>query len=202
LTENRQNNILSATEEYSVIRKETAVAFHHVSLVTRDLTATHRFYTELMGFELAKVQCGPTPDGAGWSRLVFYDTGGDGMMSFWDLHDETIGSNYPTDLSSSLGLPIWVNHLAFDAATLEDLEHHKQRWRENGVTVTQIDWGNSVSIYTVDPNGILVEFSCTRGSFTTPEDRSAAPARLTAEQPSLDPRPSPEIFPPVGAAQH
>ena len=178
------------------------MAFHHVSLATRDLPATHRFYTELMGFELVKVQCGPTPGGTGWSRLVFYDTGGDGMMSFWDIHDESISPDYPTDLSSSLGLPIWVNHLAFDAPSLEDLEGHKRRWRESGVAVTQIDWGNSVSIYTVDPNGILVEFSCTRGSFTTSEDRASAPARLTAQQPSFDPRPTPEIVPPLGAAQH
>src|SRR2546423_1140011 len=30
------------------------VAYHHVALATRDLDATHRFYTEVMGFELAK----------------------------------------------------------------------------------------------------------------------------------------------------
>lgn len=178
------------------------MAFHHVSLATRDLSATHRFYTELMGFELARVQCGPTPGGTGWSRLVFYETGGDGMMSFWDLHDEGIGSDYPTDLSTSLGLPLWVNHLAFDAPTLEDLERHKQRWRENGITVTQLDWGNSISIYTVDPNGILVEFSCTRGSFATAEDRASAPGRLIVERPGFDPRPNPEFFAPVAAVEH
>src|SRR2546421_509771 len=30
------------------------MAFHHVALATRDLEATHRFYTEAMGFELVK----------------------------------------------------------------------------------------------------------------------------------------------------
>src|SRR5918995_470520 len=33
-----------------------------------------------------------------------------------------------TDLGPSLGLPTWVNYLAFDAPTLEDLEVRKQRW--------------------------------------------------------------------------
>jgi catechol 2,3-dioxygenase-like lactoylglutathione lyase family enzyme len=173
------------------------VAFHHVSLATRDLAATHRFYTELMDFKLAKVQCGPTPGGTGWSRLVFYDTGGDGMISFWDLHDDSIGSAYQTDLSSSLGLPAWVNHMAFDAPTLEDLERHKQRWRESGITVAQLDWGFSVSIYAIDPNGILVEFSHTPGAFATAEDRASAPERLASEQPSFDPLPEPEFFPAV-----
>ena len=37
------------------------MAFHHVALATRDTAATHRFYTEVMGFELVKVVVGPQP---------------------------------------------------------------------------------------------------------------------------------------------
>lgn len=177
------------------------MAFHHVSLATRDLPATHRFYTELMGFSLAKVQCGPSPGGAGWARLAFYDTSGDGMISFWELHDESIRSDYPTDLSTSVGLPLWMNHLAFDAPNLEELDRHKRVWQQNGITVPQLDWGNSVSIYAVDPNGILVEFSCTRGAFATTTDRARALGRLTAERPSFDPPPGRELFPPLHAVQ-
>ena len=61
------------------------MAFHHVALATRDIDATHRFYTEVMGFTLVKAVVAPTPNG-GWARHVFYDTG-DGMIAFWDLHD-------------------------------------------------------------------------------------------------------------------
>ena len=40
------------------------MAFHHVALATRDLDATHRFYTEAMGFELVKAVVAPTEETA------------------------------------------------------------------------------------------------------------------------------------------
>lgn len=174
------------------------MGFHHVSLATKDLAATHRFYTELMGFELVKVTTVATQTG-GWSRLLWYDTGGNGMMTFLDLHDDTIGSDFRTDLSESLGLPIWVNHLAFDAPTLVDLETRKQIWREHGITVAQMDFGNAVSIYTTDPNGILIEFSCTVRPFTA-QDCAQAQRDLVAERPELEARPTPAFFAPLIAA--
>ena len=30
------------------------MGFHHVALATKDLAATHKFYTEVMGFSLVK----------------------------------------------------------------------------------------------------------------------------------------------------
>jgi catechol 2,3-dioxygenase-like lactoylglutathione lyase family enzyme len=173
------------------------MGFHHVSLATKDLEATHRFYTELMGFELVKVQDAPTPEATGWSRLAFYDTGGNGMMSFWDLHDDGIGSDYETDLGTSLGLPMWVNHLAFEAPTLDELEARKKCWREHGITVIEIDWGNTLSIYANDPNEILIEFVCTTGAFFTAQERAQAQANLLAAHPDLEARPGLKIYPPT-----
>ena len=60
---------------------------------------------------------------------MFYDTGGDGMIAFWDLHVESIGDQFPTDLNRGIGLPTWVNHVAFDAPTLADLAAHRTRWQ-------------------------------------------------------------------------
>src|SRR5215468_11723354 len=48
---------------------EDPMGFHHVAIATRDLAATHRFYTEAMGFELAKVVAGKSPEG-GWAKHV------------------------------------------------------------------------------------------------------------------------------------
>jgi catechol 2,3-dioxygenase-like lactoylglutathione lyase family enzyme len=180
--------------------EEVIVGFHHVSLATKDMAATHRFYTEVMGFELVKVQAGPTPGGNGWARLAFFDTGGQGLMSFFDLHDDSIGSQYSTDLSGSVGLPTWVNHVAFDAPSVDALEAHKQQWMRHGITVMQMDWGSTLSIYATDPNGVLVEFTCTtQPSFATQADRTSALDRLTAERPEFDPPPVPQFFEPVEA---
>ena len=85
--------------------------FHHIAVAARDIEASHRFYTEAMGFELAKVVTGKTPEG-GWSKHLFYDTGGDGLMALWDLHDEGLGEDWSPALSTGLGLPVWVNHIA------------------------------------------------------------------------------------------
>ena len=90
------------------------MAFHHLAFATNDLAATHRFYTEVMGFELAKVVTAPTPSGKGWAKHVFYDTGGNGLIAFWELHDETIPA-FDSALSTAVGLPEWVNHVAFDS---------------------------------------------------------------------------------------
>jgi catechol 2,3-dioxygenase-like lactoylglutathione lyase family enzyme len=44
------------------------MAFHHLALATNDMAATHRFYTEAMGFELVKAVVAPTPT-RGWAKL-------------------------------------------------------------------------------------------------------------------------------------
>jgi catechol 2,3-dioxygenase-like lactoylglutathione lyase family enzyme len=150
------------------------MGFHHVALASRDTAATHEFYTRVMGFTLAKVVTAPTPGDKGWSKHFFYDTGSSGMIAFWELHDEAIGEDFPTDLNRSLGLPWWVNHLAFDAPTMDDLEAHKQRWRECGHTVLEVNHEFCVSIYTRDPNGIMVEFCHTTREFTPDEIEESA----------------------------
>lgn len=174
------------------------MAFHHVALATKDLEATHRFYTEAMGFTLVKVVVAPGEGPGAWSRHVFYDTGGNGMLAFWDLHDASIGDEYRTDLAKSLGLPTWVNHMAFDAATLDELEARKTRWREHGITVVEVDHGFCTSIYATDPNKIMVEFCCTTRPFSAAE-LDDAEGLLRAESPQVEPAPEPRIFPPLPA---
>ena len=49
------------------------MAFHHVALATTDLDATHRFYTEAMGFTLVRTVVAPTGSPGGWAKHVFYD---------------------------------------------------------------------------------------------------------------------------------
>jgi catechol 2,3-dioxygenase-like lactoylglutathione lyase family enzyme len=151
------------------------MGFHHIALATRDLQATHRFYTEAMGFRLVKIVAAPTPEG-GWAKHAFYETGdpGAGMIAFWELHLDALGADYPTDLNRSLGLPGWVNHFAFEASTPENLDARRVRWQEFGATVLEVDHEWCRSIYTSDPNGITVEFCCTTRPFSTDEVAWAA----------------------------
>jgi catechol 2,3-dioxygenase-like lactoylglutathione lyase family enzyme len=174
------------------------MGFHHVALATNDMEATHRFYTEQMGFELAKVVAAPTPEG-GWARHVFYETGTEGgMIAFWDLHVDSL-RDFPTDLSKSIGLPGWVNHLAFDSPTLDDLAAHCRRWQEHGHTVVEIDHGFCRSIYTTDPNGITVEFCCTTRPFTA-EERQWAADNVRGEHVELEAMPGATFHEPLTPA--
>jgi catechol 2,3-dioxygenase-like lactoylglutathione lyase family enzyme len=165
------------------------MGFHHTAFATRDLTATHEFYTRHTGFELVKVVVGPTEAG-GWAKHLFYEISPDEYIAFWDLHDESLPKTWSPAVSTSQGLPIWVNHLAFRAADLDDIAGRRKRWVETGHDVMEIDHGWCTSIYTVDPNGILVEF-CTTTQAMTQADKQEAQRLL------LDPKPPLEQPPPV-----
>lgn len=172
------------------------MGFHHVALATRDTEATHRFYTEVMGFELVKVVTAATPgppeqEHDGYSKHFFYATGSDdregdaGMIAFWEIHDDTIGDDFPVNLNRAAGLPWWVNHIAFDAPTRADLDAHRERWQRHGHTVLEIDHGFCVSIYIRDPSGNLVEFCHTTRPFTN-EERARAIELLRDPHPPLE----------------
>jgi catechol 2,3-dioxygenase-like lactoylglutathione lyase family enzyme len=168
------------------------MAFHHVAVAVKDAQATHRFYTEAMGFKLVKVVAGKTQEG-GWAKHLFYDTGNGELMAFWDLHDESIGTQWSPALATGQGLPIWTNHLAWNADSLETLEAAKRRWLAHGHDVSEVDHGWCTSIYTADPNGILVEFCITTRELDATD--AAEAARLLADpKPPLESLPSARFF--------
>lgn len=167
------------------------MAFHHVALATRDLEATHQFYSEAMGFKLVNVDVIPYME-QGWARHLFYDTGDGEMFAIWDLHDDTVPDFDPA-ISTGLGLPTFVNHIAFRSDSLEELERHRDRWLAHGHDVVRIDHGWCVSIYANDPNGIMVEFCCTTRVFGD-EDVRKATERLGSVAPEIDRTPPPMEF--------
>jgi catechol 2,3-dioxygenase-like lactoylglutathione lyase family enzyme len=158
------------------------MAFHHVAITTKDIDATHRFYTEAMGFDLVKVEAQPTA--AGWARHLFYDTGNGEMLAVWDINDDML-QEYKTDISTGLGLPPWANHIAFNSPDRDDLDMRLKRWLDNGLDAVRIDHDWCISIYADDPNGITVEFCMTTREFTD-DDRAAAEALRAASVPDLN----------------
>lgn len=164
------------------------MAIHHIALATADTAATHAFYTGAMGFRLAKVEVAPAPEG-GWAKHLFYDTGG-GLIAFWEIHDDAVGDFEPA-IATGLGLPIWSNHIAFHAE-LDRLDVHRDRWLDHGFDVMEIDHGFCVSIYTVDPNGVLVEW-CADTRPLDQRDREHALRALADPNPPLEPMKEPRF---------
>jgi catechol 2,3-dioxygenase-like lactoylglutathione lyase family enzyme len=164
------------------------MTFHHIALATKDLEATDRFYREAMGFDLVRVDVISTETG-GWAKHAFYDTGSEGLLAFWDLHDDEIPDFDPA-MSRAHGLPTWVNHLAFHVDDRADLDRRLKQWLEYGIDVVEIDHEWCVSIYATDPNGTMVEW-CLTTREATDDDR--AEARRVLADPSPRPGREPEI---------
>ena len=165
------------------------MGIHHVALATRDAKATHEFYTGPMGFRLVKVEVAKAGE-HGWAKHLFYDTGGSGMIAFWDLHDTDLPDEWSPAIADGLGLPRWTNHVAFDSRDAADLEARKRRWLEHGVSCWEIDHGWCRSIYVNDPNDIMVEFCLTTRELTA-EDAAEAGALLDEQHPEV--KETPEI---------
>lgn len=163
------------------------MGFHHIALATHRMADTHRFYTEAMGFELAKAVVGPTPEG-GWAKHVFYRTEGDdgALIAFWDLHgDYDVATG---GMSGAVGLPDWVNHLAFRAVDDAHFDACLKRWLDLGLDVFEIDHEFCRSIYTNDPTGTLVEW-CLDTRPLDEADRARAMEAIFDPAPSFDPGP-------------
>lgn len=142
------------------------------------------FYAQAMGFRLVRAVIAKTPED-GWAKHFFYETGDGELMAFWELHDESIRDDFPTGMSEAAGLPPWVNHLAFRADSVEELERRCEHWLECGYPVIDIDHGWCHSIYTTDPNATLVEWCCTTGA-ASEQDRARALEALTRDDLPFD----------------
>jgi catechol 2,3-dioxygenase-like lactoylglutathione lyase family enzyme len=94
------------------------LGIHHVAIAVKDIDATHRFYSEAMGFRLAYVEV--IEQNRGWAKHAFYETGSprDQLIAFWDLHGIMEDEDWSADISRGLGLPRSINHLAFSAEDL------------------------------------------------------------------------------------
>src|SRR5438093_1391845 len=88
------------------------MGFHHLALATRDLKATHEFYTAAMGFELVKVAVGPAGK-RGFAKHLFYDTGNGELIAFWDLHDPDFTADWSPAIADAhlprRGLPALIS---------------------------------------------------------------------------------------------
>jgi catechol 2,3-dioxygenase-like lactoylglutathione lyase family enzyme len=162
---------------------------HHLAITPKNFAASHRFYTEVMGFRLVKIVKRQAMGGwqAGWTKHVFYDTGKGSYFVLWDLHlTDLKDSDWKPAISTGLGLPWWINHIAFEVDGMEELEERKQRWLAAGHKVSEVVHEFITSIYTKDPDGNMVEFTCNTHELTE-SDRLEAERLLLDDSPAEEP---------------
>jgi catechol 2,3-dioxygenase-like lactoylglutathione lyase family enzyme len=142
-----------------------APGVHHVAYACKDVEATVRFYEEVMGFPLVLTEVSELP-GGGYLRHVFFDTGDGSCIAFFDLHGAGEQEGWRSDLSDSVGLPIWVNHIAFRATEERQQEVKGRLAAAGGKPLMELDHHWCQSLYLVDPNGIMVELCRDTPGFT------------------------------------
>jgi catechol 2,3-dioxygenase-like lactoylglutathione lyase family enzyme len=130
--------------------------FHHVAFACKDIEETTRFYDDLLGFPLIHTEMQGT--GENFLRHIFFDLGDGSSLAFFDLHQVGEPEDMKTDISTGLGLPLWVNHVAFKADPAR-IAQVKETMEKAGVAVEMdLDHDWCQSVYFKDPNGILIEF--------------------------------------------
>ena len=135
----------------------TKPGFHHVAYACRDIDATQHFYEDLMGFPLVHTEVETLEEG-GFFRHVFYDLGDGSCIAFFDVHGVGEKEGWDSAVSTGVGLPVWVNHVAFSATAERQEEVRARMDAEDIKPLMEIDHGWCHSLYYLDPNGIMVEF--------------------------------------------
>ena len=163
---------------------------HHLAITPKNFDVSHAFYTEVMGFKLAKIVKRQAMGGAkaGWTKHVFYEVGDGSFFVLWDLHLTGIekDENWDPSISVGVGLPWWINHIAFSVANLDELEEKKQHWLASGQKVSEVVHEFITSIYTKDPDGNMVEFTTDTRPLNE-QDREEAYLLLADNTPAVEP---------------
>lgn len=131
---------------------------HHLAFATRCAEATYKFYHERLGMTLARTE--NHRKGKGWFKHFFFDMGAGQYIAFFEIKDVGEREDFRTDINLAVGVPMWINHVAFKADSLEVYEQIKARCKENAVPMlAEVDHDWCKSVYLIDPNGLMLEFT-------------------------------------------
>ena len=175
-----------------------AKGLHHAAFTTRKTEETFEFYSTKLGMKLIHAE--NHLQGDGYFRHFFFSLGNDEAIGFFELHDVGEEAEFKTEISTGLGLPPWANHIAFRLDTLDELEAMTKRMHERGIEdILRIDHGWCISIYTMDPNGIMVEFCVTTDveAFSQTEAEALRLLRLPADKIGEETRKETDVANPV-----
>ena len=134
---------------------------HHVAYRCRDAKETVEFYQKHLGMDFVlaiaedKVPSTRAPDPY---MHVFLDAGQGNVLAFFELpNSPPMGRDEAT--------PEWVQHIAFELASVEDLLSAKERLEDAGFDVLgPTSHGIFESIYFFDPSGHRIELAANTGT--------------------------------------
>lgn len=129
---------------------------HHYAYRCRDAEETRKFYEDLLGLPMTLlVRADNVPSTGEYCPYVhiFFEMRDGSNLAFFDLGDNEKSEPSPNT-------PAWVNHLALEVGSGEELLAMKAHLEANGIQVLGVTDHHIIdSIYFFDPNGIRLEFT-------------------------------------------
>jgi catechol 2,3-dioxygenase-like lactoylglutathione lyase family enzyme len=104
---------------------------NHFAYRCRDAEETRHFYEDLLGLPLAHIiEADHVPSTGEYQPYchVFFQMGDGSFIAFFDLGDDVAPEPSPNT-------PSWVNHIALEVETMEELLDAKKRLEAAGVDV-------------------------------------------------------------------
>ena len=137
----------------------TPAGLNHLVLNVRDMEESHRFWTEILGFQQVG-QLHATPQRPNPPNMRFYS--GDHATAAMNHHDVALVENTslpaPPAEWSMFGMPCAINHIAIALPSREAWLEQLAYLQEKGVKFDRrVEHGMTHSLYIHDPNGYGVE---------------------------------------------
>ncbi len=163
---------------------------NHLALVTSDIDKTIRFWRDLLGLRLV---AGMGKEGY---RHYFFELSDRDMIAFfeWDGVENVEEKDHGYPVKG----PIIFDHVALGVEGEEDLWEIKAKLEAAGFWTSEIiDHGFIYSLYSFDPNGIPIEFSCESKQLDvrknpTMIDREPGSVAMEGPEPQPEKWPSPD----------
>lgn len=126
----------------------------HFAYPCRDAEETRHFYEDLLGLPLVNCMQADTVPSTGEKKPyvhIFFEMGDGSYIAFFDLGENELPLPSPNT-------PDWVQHLALEVGSIDQVTELRDRLRAAGVDTTDvIDHGFIKSVYCFDPNGLRLE---------------------------------------------
>ena len=134
---------------------------HHVAYRCRDAKETVQWYEKHLGMKLvlaiAEDQVPSTHEPDPYMH-IFLDAGGGNVLAFFEIPKSP-------PMGRDANTPPWVQHIAFEVGSVDELEAAKARLQAAGVEVIGVtDHTIFKSIYFFDPNGHRLELAANVGT--------------------------------------
>lgn len=132
---------------------------HHTAYVAKDLEATRHFYEDILGFPLVATWC-EQEDLFGKERTYchcFFGMSDGSALAFFSFAHADDQAEFGPELPSS---PFRHIALSVDAAAQAEIERRIASAGIEPPATYVLEHGYCRSVYAVDPDGMIVEFTC------------------------------------------